>query len=641
MTRFLLRAFVPALIGLLASASPALAGGALETVDVTAGTSTFGPPFLDAPLVPIKWDARCIPVAYTLDDVPPTGLTLATGQATLQAALNRWRNINTSFWRGDVTAVDPSLGTPLGAFDFINEVNFTAVGGFLAISPSVSLLKDVTLAPGDDIDQDGDSDVFDPVVAGVNRCRDDDADGDIEFPAGSYEAGTILDNDVSHNNGVTWTVGPPDGLSANVDLEAVSTHEFGHSHGLSHSFINQLSGANAGGATMFPFIDSSDPNDELAQRSLETDDIAWSSYTYPEGSAASGPGALQPGDVPFKLKFALIQGEVTRGQDGLPVAGANVYAQKFPHGEVVVSAFSGTAQLVAVEGALTPSDADASLFLPPTQAFGILDGHYTIPAPLGLYQIGLQALDGLPAGAGNISLTAIVGASFGQLDFEEELWNGPGESGSENRPGLALPILALPPFSVSGIDLVSNVTDEQQSFQTINAAGFTAAPGGRLYAVRFANADVLARLTAGATLHTGTFGTFVVDASVAPIFSRALLATGSLGGGGTAAINLASPLRSQNNFVGQASDETPFFFALPNLLSSSVASLLTANPATDLFLVLEVPAAPFPGFSGIPPLIGLDTVGPFSGNSFVSDDGGVTFNPVTIFDFSFLLVFTP
>ena len=640
MRRILPRALFAALVGLLVASPGAFAGGALETVDVTAGVSTFGPPFLDAPLIPIKWDTRCIPVAFTLDDVPAPGLDLATTQAAVQASLDRWRDINTSFWRGDVTAVDPALGNPFGAFDFINEVNFVATGGFLAAAPSVSLIKDVTLAPGDDIDQDGDSDVFDPVALGVPTCHDADSDGDIEFPAGFYEAGTILDNDVFHNAGFIWTVGPPDPGATTVDLEAVTTHEFGHSHGLSHSFINQFSGSNATGATMFPFIDITDPDDQLGQRSLATDDVAWSSFTYPEGSAGSGPAALQAGDFPFKFKFGLIKGEVTRGQDGLPVAGANVFAQKFGGGEVVSSGFSGSAQLVAVEGALSPSDFDTALFFPPTQAFGILNGNYTIPAPLGLYRIGLQALDGLPAGSGNISLTAIVGNFFAQLDFEEEFWNGPGEDASEDRPGLALPVLALPPFTTSGIDLVSNVTDEQQSFQTINSSGFTAAPGGRLYAVRFANAGVLGALTAGATLHTGTLGTNVVDASVAPIFERALLTTGTVSGS-TATIDLASPLRSKSGFVGQGTDETPFFFALPNLLSASVESVLSGDPATDLFLVLEVPAGPFPGFSGIPPLILLDTVGPFSGNSYISDDGGATFNQVTTFDFVFTLVYTP
>ena len=52
---------------------------------------------------------------------------------------------------------------------------------------------------------------------------------------------------------------------------------------------NQISDTNGDGATMFPFADTGDPASEQNQRSLGADDIAWSSYFYPEGSATSGP----------------------------------------------------------------------------------------------------------------------------------------------------------------------------------------------------------------------------------------------------------------------------------------------------------------------------------------------------------------
>jgi hypothetical protein len=44
--------------------------------------------------------------------------------------------------------------------------------------------------------------------------------------------------------------------------------------------------------------------------------------------------------------------------------------------------------------------------------------------------------------------------------------------------------------------------------------------------------------------------------------------------------------------------------------------------------VLEVPNAPFPGFSNLPPLVGLDTE--TTGESFVSDDGGATFTQADV-----------
>jgi hypothetical protein len=73
---------------------------------------------------------------------------------------------------------------------------------------------------------------------------------------------------------------------------------------------NQTSAVDGDGSTMFPFIDTGDPASEFAQRSPAVDDIAWSSYRYPEGTAATGPAAIQPGDVTFSNVFGVITGQV-------------------------------------------------------------------------------------------------------------------------------------------------------------------------------------------------------------------------------------------------------------------------------------------------------------------------------------------
>jgi len=181
----------------------------------------------------------------------------------------------------------------------VNELSFNTDAAFEAIasSPSVNLIEDSTFVDGDDIDGDGDSDVS----SKIKVMTDADGDGDLEFPPGFYKAGTILDNDVQFNakasNGWRFTIGDLalDTVSQSVDLNTTATHEFGHSHGLSHSMDNQSSATDGDGATMFPFIDTSDPVAEAFQRTLHTDDIAWSSYIYPEGTAKSGPAALTGG----------------------------------------------------------------------------------------------------------------------------------------------------------------------------------------------------------------------------------------------------------------------------------------------------------------------------------------------------------
>src|SRR5262245_10960928 len=232
---------------ILANTITVPAGGALETIDVTGFTPSPFPGDIIARVIGIKWDSRCIPVRYsmntTLDPIPnPLGapfLTVADAQAALQASFNAWNNIPTSFIDMRITGTTNNPG--LAGFDMVNELSFRTDASFpaIAVSPSTNLVQDTTLVVGDDLDGDGDSD-----VANINVARDADNDGDIEFPAGFYKAGTILDNDVMFNtkttNGFRFTVGDAavDAIGRSVDLMAVAVHEFGHSQDRKSTRLN-------------------------------------------------------------------------------------------------------------------------------------------------------------------------------------------------------------------------------------------------------------------------------------------------------------------------------------------------------------------------------------------------------------------
>lgn len=643
-------------------ALPVFAGGALETFDITDNQPSPVAGQILANVIGIKWDARCMPVRYsqntTLDPIPnPLGtgpvVTVAQAVAAQQASFDSWNKLRNSFIDMRITGTTTNPG--LRGFDMVNELTFRTSNAFAAIasSPSTVLIADATFAVGDLIDNDADVDVFDPAVHG-NTCQDFDGDGDIDFPAGFYEAGTILDNDVQYNT-KAGAAGPPavaqgfrftvndadiDNVALSVDLITVATHEFGHSHGLSHSFNNQRSNTDGDGATMFPFIATGDPVSELQQRSLDIDDIAWSSFFYPEGTATSGPGALQSGDRAFSKSFGLIRGELRHGFQNRALVGANVFAVDNRRRTLSSSTFTGHTRL-----SFNPNT--GQLFFLADPAVGIVDGNFVIPVPEGAYRIGVEAVDSAPAAGGNISFTCQVGAFYGQQNFNEQFFvrlGGDDDDDDEERT-----VEVDSGRTRANVNYTTRRDTNIDNFGSLDSRGFTGAPAGRYYAVRIPASQVTA-LAPELLVKAGNFVTGVADASVIPLFAEAMLTTGTVSADArTATINLAKPLRRTTGFLGQETDAAAFEFRSNRSLTKQIRKGIANGSIQNLFLVLRVPTnTPFPGFNGLPPLIGIDTVTATTafGHSYFSDDGGVTFNQRRNaagnldFNFMFGLVFT-
>src|SRR6185369_4454077 len=180
---------------ILMSVGVTRAGGAFESIDITHAQPSSIPGHVLVPVIGIRWDKRSVPVQYrvnnTLDPIPnPIGapfLSVADATTALQAALNTWNDIPTSFINLQITGTTSNPG--FAGFDLVNEATFRTEPDFgidlIAVSISTNLLRDATLVAGQDLDRDGDSDISNAITT----AADVDNDGDIEFPAGFYKAG--------------------------------------------------------------------------------------------------------------------------------------------------------------------------------------------------------------------------------------------------------------------------------------------------------------------------------------------------------------------------------------------------------------------------------------------------------------------
>ena len=356
-------------------------------------------------------------------------LTVAQASTALQQSFDQWNDIPTSFIDMKIVGTVPNAG--LVGFDMVNELSFRTAAAFGAIasSPSTALIADSTFANGDDIDGDGDSDVS----SAITVATDVDADGDMEFPAGFYKAGTILDNDVQFNtkttNGFRFTVG---------DAAIDTVEPLG---GLQHRRDPRVR------ALARPVALAPQPEERHQRR--RRDDVSVHRYrgsglgagssarsrpTTSRGARSSIPKARRSPDPPQSRRgtsrssgcYGVIEGNVQHGVLDQPIAGANAFAVSKLTGRVVSSGFSGTTQLRTTR-------LNGGLFVI-NPAFNILDGKYRIPVPLGIYGVGIEPIDGQPVPAASVSLTTQLGSFFGQLNFNEEFYNRNREEAIEVRP---------------------------------------------------------------------------------------------------------------------------------------------------------------------------------------------------------------
>ncbi len=588
------------------------AAGRLQIPKLTAEPSPVIPGDVVAPLTSRIWDVRCQPsyrVNSTLDPIPnPLGedfLSVAEALSVLQAAAQAWSDIPTAYI--DLT-IDGTVANPGSTgLDFKNEITFRTgsrfAGSFTRRNSSLdfevishvihtTVAGDFFAPAGLDADGDGDPDI----VAGIETCADTDGDGDIEYPEGAYLGATIIDSDLDFSSGVDFEADPSDHQGyrftadssaadddpLSIDLYALAITTLGQALTLAHSPINQRGPFDGHSATLYTKFDTGDGAAELSRRIIDIEAATTLSYAFPEGTAETGPAALQEGDVAFDEVFGLIKGTVHHGELDQPLAGANVFAVNAFTGRVVNTALSADVVFSQDPVANTGTVVSAE--------FNILNGNYTLPVPAGLYYVGVEPIDDEPTTPESYNRTVVTGWLLEQNNFSEEFYNGRFEKAYERRPNAKKLIFVRAGQTVEGIDIITNKTEEVAHFGTLDSYS-TGPEGSRFVAVHISADDFSAAdLNGRSVLHGAEFLTSVNRRSSVPVFNAAYFATGTVNSDGTATINLRRPLERRIGFAGQEDDFSPWYFRHPLGVANRVRNGIGNGSIQDLFLVLQLPA---------------------------------------------------
>ena len=326
-----------------------------------------------------SWHTGMLPLQWHLSDAGYPGSEIANEIIVeeLEKAFASWEGVDTAQVGFEYKGEIDRRRSGLDGYNIVTftdpEIEFSP--GVLAYSMATSFVQEITI---DDSNND------------LN------GDGLADIPNGTYKAGTIFDADMVFNSSLRYTV---TGVSSTNDLQSIALHEAGHHLGLAHSLIET--------SVMHPFL----KHDVSAARTLSIDDIAYSSFFYPD-------------ETEFSLAFGFVNGVVTDGRDNHPILGAHVYAVNTETGEKIIGAFTD------------------------------IKGRYQLPVPTGTYYLGIEPLDGDPIAADPARINSRIAKTL-DINFPEELFDA-NESNVEANAQAALPISVVAGSEVANIDFITN-----------------------------------------------------------------------------------------------------------------------------------------------------------------------------------------